>query len=295
MRLTRWLAVAATVFAGTYAMSPGAYASQGFLTCSSNNYQYSYCNANTQGRVMLLREVSSGNLCRQGRGWGFDNNGIWVDKGCRGEFSFGRDDGGGGGGGGGNWDRPGQVVCESVGYRYRYCNANTQDRVSLVREMSTGNLCRQGYGWGYDSGGIWVDKGCRGEFQYGRDSSRRNDAAIAAGILGAFALGAAISSSQQAAPPPPPPRPVPAAVPSWAPGSYHAWDPESGDNVLLYVRTSGEVSLRNEVGAIINEGNLRDGMVYWRNGKQSWLAREGPGVMLGDVDTGKHYYFRRSA
>jgi len=286
MRSTMMLAAVAAV--GVMAPASSAVAQQRLLQCDSNGYRYQYCNADTQGRVILLREKSTGNLCRQGRGWGFDHNGIWVDKGCRGEFSYGRDDGGGGG----SWDRPGKLTCESIGYRHRYCNANTQDRVSLVREISTGNLCRQGSGWGYDSGGIWVDKGCRGEFQYGRDSSRRNDAAIAAGILGAFALGAAISSSQQAAPPP---RPIPAAIPSWAPGSYHAWDPESGDNVLLYVRTSGEVSLRNEVGGIINEGNLRDGMVYWRNGKQSWLAREGPGVMLGDVDTGKHYYFRRSA
>jgi hypothetical protein len=176
--------------------SSNAVAEQRLMQCDSNGYRYQYCNADTQGRVILLREKSTGNLCRQGRGWGFDNNGIWVDKGCRGEFSYGRDDGGGGG----SWDRPGKLTCESIGYRHRYCNANTQDRVSLVREISTGNLCRQGSGWGYDSGGIWVDKGCRGEFQYGRDSSRRNDAAIAAGILGAFALGAAISSSQQAAP-----------------------------------------------------------------------------------------------
>jgi len=293
MRLTRWLAVAATVFAGTYAMSPGAYASQGFLTCSSNNYQYSYCNANTQGRVMLLREVSSGNLCRQGRGWGFDNNGIWVDKGCRGEFSFGRDDGGGGGGGGGNWDRPGQVVCESVGYRYRYCNANTQDRVSLVREMSTGNLCRQGYGWGYDSGGIWVDRGCRGEFRYGQDNRRNNDAAIAAGILGAFAIGAAVGSSQNQNPAPPP-QPS-GSAPSWAVGSFQAWDPDASDHVQLIVYGNGKVTLRHESGAFVNDGYLRDGMVYWNNGKRSWFAREGPGVMVGDVATGKHYYFRRDA
>jgi len=44
----------------------------------------------------------------------------------------------------------------------------------------------------------------------------------------------------------------------------------------------------------VNQGNLRDGMVTWGNGKRSWLAREGPGVLVGDVDTGKHFYFRRN-
>jgi hypothetical protein len=288
-----WIVLAALVAVSMTA--PGAAAEQRLMQCDSNGYRYQYCNADTQGRVVLLRENSSGNLCRQGRGWGFDNNGIWVDKGCRGEFSYGRNDGGGG-----SWDRPGRLTCESRGYRYRYCNANTQNNVSLIREISTGNLCRQGSGWGYDGGGIWVDRGCRGEFRYGQDGSKRNDAAVAAGIIGAFAIGAAIASSQQQAAPPPPPRPLPpppgpVTIPSWAPGSYTAWDSEASDNVLLDIGNAGDVRLRAEDGRVLSAGNLRDGMIYWSTGKRSWLAREGPGVMLGDIDTGRHFYFRRNA
>lgn len=284
-----WLLAAASLFAA----APAVQADSGLLTCESRGYQYQYCNANTQGRVIMLRELSTGNLCHQGRGWGYDNNGIWVDKGCRAEFSFGRDDGGGG------WGRSGTLTCNSNGYRYNYCNADTQGRVSLVREYSTGNLCRQGSGWGSDNGGIWVDRGCRGEFSYGRDSGGRNDAAIAAGIIGAFALGAAISSSQSAPQPaPPPPLPAPRAVaqlpPQWAIGSYQAYDPDSGDIVQLVVDGGGRVYLRNETGVVVNQGDLRDGMVWWNSGKRSWFAREGPGVLVGDIDTGKHYYFRRN-
>jgi Protein of unknown function (DUF3011) len=280
------------------ASAPAAMAAQGFLTCESQGYRYQYCNANTQGRVLIMREVSTGNLCRQGSGWGFDNNGIWVDRGCRAEFSYGRGDDGGGGGG---WGRSGTLTCNSDGYRYSYCNADTQGRVSLLREYSTGNLCRQGSGWGYDNGGIWVDRGCRGEFRYGRDSGGRNDAAIAAGILGAFAIGAAVASSQNNPQPPPqpvPPPPSPATrgtlPPAWAIGAYQAYDPDSGDIVQLVVSGGGRVYLRNETGELISEGGLRDGMVYWGNGKKSWFAREGPGVLVGDVDTGKHFYFRRN-
>lgn len=283
---------------GMCAMVPPAFAAKGFLNCASNGYKYNYCAANTQGRAVLLREISSGNLCRQGRGWGYDNGGIWVDKGCRGEFSFGRDGGDWSGGGGNNWDRPGTLTCSSNSYRYQYCNANTQDRVSLVRELSTGNLCRQGSGWGYDGGGIWVDRGCRGEFRYGRDNHNRNDAAIAAGIIGALAIGAAIGSSQASAPPPPPPSSPPPRVahgaPAWAIGSYHAYDSDSGDIAQLVVDGGGRVYLRDENGNVVNQGQLRDGLVAWNNGKRSYLAREGPGVLVGDVDTGRHYYFRRN-
>jgi len=277
----RWI----TIVVGVLVAAPAADAAQGLMQCSSIGYRYQYCGADTQGRAVLLRELSSGNLCRQGRGWGFDNGGIWVDHGCRGEFSYGRDDGG-------SWDRPGRLVCESISYRYRYCNANTQNRVSLVSEISTGNLCRQGYGWGYDGGGIWVDHGCRGEFRYGEDNRRRNDAAIAAGIIGAFALGAAAGSQNNA--PPPPRAPQASAVPPWAVGSFHAWDSDAGDTVQLIVRSNGTVILRDEGGRIVNQGTLADGMVYWSTGKRSWFAREGPGVMIGDIDTNRHYYFRSS-
>ena len=285
--------------------APEAQARQGFLTCSSNGYRYNYCAADTQGRVVMVREVSTGNLCRRGSGWGYDNNGIWVDRGCRAEFSYGRDDGNWSGGG--NWNGPGTLTCESVGYRYRYCNANTQNRVKLMREISTGNLCRQGSGWGYDGNGIWVDRGCRGEFSYGRDSNdrnRHNDAAIAAGVIGALAIGAAIASSNntpQAAPPPPPPPPPPVAPstpgrpPAWAIGSYQGFDPDTGDIVQLVVDGVGRTYLRDERGNIVNEGQLRDGMVWWNGGKRSWIASEGPGVLLGDVESGKHFYFRRNA
>ena len=198
----RALFVVAGASLAVVAGSAPASAAQGFLNCASNGYRYNYCSADTQGRVVMLREVSTGNLCRQGRGWGYDNGGIWVDQGCRAEFSYGRDNDNWSGGG--NWNGPGTLTCESISYRYRRCDADTQNRVNLMRELSTGNLCRQGYGWGYDSRAIWVDRGCRGEFSYGRDSdggNRHNDAAIAAGIIGALAIGAAIGSSQAAAPP----------------------------------------------------------------------------------------------
>ena len=69
----------------------------------------------------------------------------------------------------------------------------------------------------------------------------------------------------------------------------------SGDIVQLVVDGGGRVYLRNETGAVISQGGLRDGLIQWTNGKKSFFAREGPGVLVGDVDTGKHFYFRRNA
>src|SRR5215472_10946995 len=68
---------------------------RGTITCSSNNGSYRYCPVDTSNRVRLIRQIS-GSPCDYGRTWGYDYRGIWVDRGCRAEFEFGRDSGGGG-------------------------------------------------------------------------------------------------------------------------------------------------------------------------------------------------------
>ncbi len=207
----------------------------------------------------------------------------------------------------------GRITCSSNGYRYTSCSVDTDNRVRMVREISTGNLCREGRSWGYDNNRIWVDKGCRAEFEFGRGSGNRsrNDVAVAAGIIGALALGAAIAGSQNpqpVAPPPPPPQyyapPQPALLPpppagaipppNWAVGSFQAWDADHGETVQLLIGPRGSVVLRDEMGVMASEGYFRDGFVHWNNGRRWWLGREGPGVMLGDVDSSKRYFFTRT-
>src|SRR6266404_47307 len=73
------------------------------------------------------------------------------------------------------WDRNGggpdrgiagvaRVGCSSDNDKRVYCNADTRQGVRLFREMSV-SACEQGATWGYDQRGIWVDQGCRAEFQ----------------------------------------------------------------------------------------------------------------------------------
>lgn len=64
---------------------PGGTATQ-TVVCESSNGQRQYCPADTRGGVQLMRQIS-GSACRQGSTWGYDNRGIWVDNGCRAEFS----------------------------------------------------------------------------------------------------------------------------------------------------------------------------------------------------------------
>src|SRR5205823_413219 len=59
-----------------------------------------------------------------------------------------------------------RIRCESLqgnGYRRQYCPTNTRGGVRLSRNLGNSE-CAQGSSWGYDNGGVWVDKGCRAEF-----------------------------------------------------------------------------------------------------------------------------------
>jgi Protein of unknown function (DUF3011) len=56
--------------------------------------------------------------------------------------------------------------CDSDGNRYRFCPANTNRGVRLVRVKSDAS-CIQGRSWGYDRRGIWVKDGCRADFELG--------------------------------------------------------------------------------------------------------------------------------
>jgi hypothetical protein len=194
------------------------------------------------------------------------------------------------------WAARGTIRCESRNYSRNFCRVDTENNVSLRRQLSNAP-CQRNRTWGFDRNGIWVDRGCSADFDFGRSSgnsgnSNNNNAAIAAGILGALAIGAAIGNTQ-----PVPPQPAmvqPGRPPAWAVGTFQAWDPESRSTVILDVVGDGRVFLRNDVGRLINQGGYRDGSVHWNSGSRSWLAREGPGVMLGDVDSGRHFNFRRS-
>jgi hypothetical protein len=57
------------------------------IFCSSSGNR-SFCDADTRGGVVLLRELPDSQQCVAGATWGYNNQGIWVDRGCRAEFGL---------------------------------------------------------------------------------------------------------------------------------------------------------------------------------------------------------------
>jgi len=56
------------------------------VTCESKSEMRRECGVSVERKVTLVRQLSNA-ACEEGRSWGWDRTGIWVDKGCRAEFS----------------------------------------------------------------------------------------------------------------------------------------------------------------------------------------------------------------
>jgi hypothetical protein len=67
---------------------PAAVQARYTISCSSHNYRYQYCGANTDGYARLVSQRSKA-ACIRGRTWGYDNGGVWVNNGCSADFEVG--------------------------------------------------------------------------------------------------------------------------------------------------------------------------------------------------------------
>jgi hypothetical protein len=163
-RTVRHLLTAALVLITVFAVSSPAHAQPGYgpqgrITCSSDNGRRNWCDIGRARDAQLVRQIS-GSACVQGRTWGVDNRGLWVDSGCRAEFVIGRAPGP-------PQSQPGQTItCSSNDGRRNWCDIGRARDAQLVRQIS-GSACIQGRTWGVDGRGLWVDNGCRADFAIG--------------------------------------------------------------------------------------------------------------------------------
>ena len=176
------------------------------------------------------------------------------------------------------------IRCSSSGYRYEYCRVNTDNNVRLERQRSSSE-CRQGYSWGYDRRGVWVDHGCDADFRVGGGGSSGNKAVAAgaaiAGIAVIAALAAQGNKGQQSA-----------DVPSWAVGTFSGYDSRVGSDVELTILPGGRVT-GNADGTSF-EGNLAGTLL--RTERQAFrVERQGNGfVAIDERDSGHRVVYRRS-
>jgi hypothetical protein len=126
------------------------------IRCESRGSRWQHCPAETRAGVELVRQLSK-NPCIKGQNWGADVRGVWVSGGCRAEFRMMADVA--------NEAPRGAIVrCDSNEKLPRHCPADTQGGVRLFRQLSRAS-CIEGRSWGFDGNGIWVEDGCRAEFE----------------------------------------------------------------------------------------------------------------------------------
>lgn len=135
------------------------------FTCESYGGQRNFCRAESRGEIRLVRQLSQAQ-CTRNSTWGSDQRGVWVDRGCRAVFSVtgqraGYDDNNDNGNDGGESSK---LTCASYSSERNDCPAPNHGSVRLSRQLSW-VPCVQGTTWGFDSRGIWVDNGCRAEFE----------------------------------------------------------------------------------------------------------------------------------
>lgn len=134
----------------------------GTLLCESINNGRRHCMTDTSMGVTLVRQLSD-NLCSRGRSWGVDENGVWVNDGCRAEFMIGHN----APMTSSSLEPSSLLLCESINDGRRHCVVDTSMGVRLFRQRSD-SACVLGRTWGFDENGIWVSGGCRAEFATGR-------------------------------------------------------------------------------------------------------------------------------
>jgi len=187
----------------------------------------------------------------------------------------------------------GTIRCESRHDRYEYCSIRTDNRVKLVRQLSS-TRCSYGVNWGYDRRGVWVDRGCRAEFRVGhgghghdhdRDDRHDDSGKAAAAAIAGIAIIAAIAGSQKG-------QTTTADVPAWAIGTFSAYDDFERVNLEITILPGGSVD--GHAGGQRVTGTL----VGWNlqiGRKQFRVEPAGNGFLATDVQSAGHrVHFQRT-
>lgn len=178
-----WIGVAAVALGAVFAMPAraGARDRDAPVRCASHDGHYTRCAIPGRDARLIKRESRA--ACVRGQSWGVDRGVLWVDRGCRGLFAVDsrhRDDhldryerderydrrrGEARWRPAPGWDREIRLQCDSNKRRYQLCQVDLgrHGHARMVRQLSDAR-CTQGYSWGWNRAGVWVDHGCRAQF-----------------------------------------------------------------------------------------------------------------------------------
>jgi len=148
----------------------GEFGYQGFrpsgntILCDSRDYRQNYCGSGTRISRAWMVEQRSQSPCIEGRTWGWDGGGVWVNQGCSAVFAYQ----GGGGRPPAPPPNPNSVACGSRDYQYNFCAVGSRLGRAWILEQRSQAPCVEGQTWGRRNNGIWVTQGCNAVFAFDR-------------------------------------------------------------------------------------------------------------------------------
>jgi len=153
----RLMALAIVIAAGSLAWS------QSVVTCSSDDMRYHACSIGPNHGVTLVRQHSDAK-CVEGQTYGVRGDQVWVDRGCRAEFQAISQNNHGGWNNGWNHGGGSTVTCSSDDMHRHYCSIPNHSQVRIARQHSDAQ-CIEGQTYGVRGNQLWVDRGCRADFE----------------------------------------------------------------------------------------------------------------------------------
>lgn len=161
--MRRWsgFSIAGLLAVALLAGRPAPAAAQtSIVRCESSGGARTQCPIPQPAQVSLARGLST-TPCRQHQNWGIAGGSIWVSGGCRAEFTVTV-----------AAVQPPvtpatRITCESKRGDRQKCPIPAGSSIRMVRLLST-NPCRLNETYGQASDYLWVDEGCRAEFEVTR-------------------------------------------------------------------------------------------------------------------------------
>jgi len=140
------------------------------INCKSDDERLRRCHVDGGVWRVRVEAQHSGSPCTQGLSWGFDDDEVWVDRGCRADFRVWV--------GGGGMGRSVVMRCKSDDEHMNRCAVEGRIWNVQLEKQHSGSPCLRGETWGFDESSIWVDRGCRADFRVWAGGDFRGRAAI---------------------------------------------------------------------------------------------------------------------
>jgi len=86
LRLPRVRLMASLLLASLVLAPSAAFAER--MRCASIDYKYTMCRTDREPRRVRIARRYSKRPCIEGRTWGYNRRGIWVNDGCDADFDF---------------------------------------------------------------------------------------------------------------------------------------------------------------------------------------------------------------